>query len=98
MPGTITTAVTTVTIAGEIDAATCGAMRDALTAGLGRSPHLEANLSGVTFFGAAGIGVLLAVRRQALEAGGSLVLRAPSRPVRKLVSILGLSEVLPAVP
>ena len=94
MSGTLTIPVVTVIIRGEIDIATCEAMRDALTAGF--SPvHLEADLSAVTFMDASGIGVLLATRAQAAEAGGSLTLRAPSRAVRRLTGILGLDEVLP---
>jgi anti-anti-sigma factor len=85
----------TVTISGEIDICTCEAMRDALAAGLGDGPDLTADLSGVTFMDASGIGVLLAVRRLAAEAGGSLTLRAPSAAVRRVTGILGLDEVLP---
>ena len=85
--------VVTVTISGEIDIATCRAMRDALAAG--PSPaHLEVNLSAVTFMDASGIGVLLAARRLAVDAGGSLTVRAPSRAVRRVTGVLGLDEVL----
>jgi anti-anti-sigma factor len=84
-----------VIICGEIDIATTGNLRDALTTALTRGPHIEADLSAVTFMDASGIGVLLAARRQAAEAGGSLTLRAPSAVVRRLTEILGLDEVLP---
>lgn len=82
-----------VTISGEIDIATCRAMRDALATGPGTA-HLEVDLSAVTFMDASGIGVLLAARQQAMDAGGSLILRAPSRAVRRLTGVLGLDEVL----
>lgn len=84
-----------VIICGEIDIATTGNLRDALTTALTRGPHIEADLSAVTFMDASGIGVLLAVAKQAMDAGGTLTLRAPSRTVRRLVEILGLDEVLP---
>ena len=85
--------VVTVTISGEIDIATCRAMREALATG--PSPaHLEVDMSAVTFMDASGIGVLLAARRLAVDAGGSLTLRAPSRAVRRVTGILGLDEVL----
>ena len=85
--------VVTVTISGEIDIATCRAMREALATG--PSPaHLEIDMSAVTFMDASGIGVLLAARRLAVDAGGSLTLRAPSRAVRRVTGILGLDEVL----
>lgn len=96
MTGTLTPPAATVTVSGEIDICTCEAMRDALAAGLGPGPvHLTVDLSAVTFIDASGIGVLLAIRALAAEAGGSLTLRAPSRAVRRLVEILGLGEVLP---
>jgi anti-anti-sigma factor len=93
--GILIPSVVTVTISGEIDIATCRAMRDALEAGLGQGPvHLEVDMSTVTFMDASGIGVLLAARRQAVDAGGSLTLRAPSRALRRLTGVLGLDEVL----
>jgi anti-anti-sigma factor len=85
--------IVTVTISGEIDIATCRAMRDALATGPGPA-HLEVDMSAVTFMDASGIGVLLAARQQAVDAGGSLTLRAPSRAVRRLTGVLGLDEVL----
>jgi anti-anti-sigma factor len=93
--GILVPPVVTVTISGEIDIATCRAMRDALAAELGHGPvHLEVDMSTVTFMDASGIGVLLAARRQAVDAGGSLTLRAPSRATRRLTGVLGLDEVL----
>ena len=68
-------------------------MRDALATGLG-PVHLEVDMSAVTFIDASGIGVLLAARRLAVDAGGSLTLRAPSWAVRRLTGVLGLDEVL----
>lgn len=95
MTGILIPPVVTVTISGEIDIATCQAMRDALAAGLGHGPvHLEVDMSTVTFMDASGIGVLLAAWRQAVDAGGSLTLRAPSRALRRLTGVLGLDEVL----
>lgn len=85
--------VLTVTISGEIDIATCRAMREALATGPGPA-HLEVDMSAVTFIDASGIGVLLAARRQAVDAGGSLSLRAPSWAVRRVTGVLGLDEVL----
>ena len=85
--------VVTVIISGEIDIATCRAMRETLAAGP-RQAHLEVNMSAVTFIDASGIGELLAARRLAVDAGGSLTLRAPSRAVRRVTGVLGLDEVL----
>ena len=87
--------VVIVTISGEIDIATSQAMGDAL--GIGPGPvHLEVDMSAVTFMDASGIGVLLAARQRAVDGGGSLTVRAPSRAVRRLAGILGLDELLAA--
>jgi anti-sigma B factor antagonist len=85
--------VVTVTISGEIDIATSRTMRDALATGPGPA-HLEVDMSAVTFMDASGIGVLLAVRQQAVDGGGSLTLRAPSGAVRRLTGVLGLDDLL----
>ena len=93
MTGIQSPPVVTVTISGEIDIATSRAMRETLATG--PSPaHLEVNMSAVTFIDASGIGVLLAARRLAVDAGGSLTLRAPSRAVRRVTGVLGLDEAL----
>jgi anti-anti-sigma factor len=85
--------IVTVTISGEIDIATSRAMRDTLATGPAPA-HLEVDLSAVTFMDASGIGVLLAARQRAVDGGGSLTLRAPSRAVRRLTGVLGLDELL----
>ncbi len=102
MAGTLTkSAITvnvTVAITGDIDLATRDGIREVLSAALrGGQAHLTADLSGVTFIDACGLGVLLGVRCDAIAAGGSLTLRAPSPAVRRLTGILGLDEVLLAV-
>jgi anti-anti-sigma factor len=84
-----------VVIRGEIDIITSPAMQATLEAGRGRD--LEVDLSGVTFMDCSGIRVLMLAREQAAEAGGSLTLRAPSQAVCRLLDILHLDEVLPAI-
>ena len=62
----------------------------------GGDAYLAVDMSGVTFIGAAGIGVLVAVANRAREAGGGLSLLAPSRQVRWLLDVLHLDAILPA--
>jgi anti-anti-sigma factor len=62
----------------------------------GGDAHLAVDMSGVTFIGAAGIGVLVDAANRAREAGGSLSLLAPSRQVRWLLDVLHLDAILPA--
>ncbi len=87
----------TVVLDGEIDIATAPAIRRFLMAAIsGGDVHLAVDMSGVTFIGAAGIGVLVAAANRAREAGGDLSLLAPSQQVRWLLDILHLGAILPA--
>ena len=87
----------TVVLDGEIDIATAPAIRRLLMAAIsGGNAHLAVDMSGVTFIGAAGIGVLVAAANRAREAGGGLSLLAPSRQVRRLLDTLHLDAILPA--
>ena len=82
---------------GEIDIATCPAIRRFLMAAIsGGDVHLAVDMSGVTFIDASGIGVLVAAANRAREAGGDLSLLAPSRQVRRLLDLLHLDAILPA--
>jgi anti-sigma B factor antagonist len=87
----------TVVLDGEIDIVTAPAIRRFLMAAIGGGDvDLAVDMSGVTFIGAAGIGVLVAAANRAREAGGSLSLLAPSPRVRWLLDVLHLDAVLPA--
>ena len=87
----------TVVLDGEIDIATAPAIRRFLMAAIsGGDVHLTVDMSGVTFLGAAGIGVLVAAANQARQGGGSLSLLAPSPQVRLLLDVFHLDAVLPA--
>lgn len=87
----------TVVLDGEIDIATAPAIRRVLMAAIsGGNAHLAVDMSGVTFIGAAGIGVLVDAASRAREAGGSLSLLAPSPQVRWLLDVLHLDAILPA--
>jgi anti-sigma B factor antagonist len=57
------------------------------------SVHLVADLSAVEFIGSSGLGALVAIRREALAAGGSFRLRDPSRRVLRLLELTGMSQV-----
>ena len=86
-----------VVLDGDIDIATCPAIRRFLMAAIsGRDVHLAVNLSGVTFIDAAGIGVLVAAANRARQAGGGLSLLAPSPQVRRLLDVFHLDAILPA--
>jgi anti-sigma B factor antagonist len=86
----------TVVLDGEIDVATAPAIQRLLMAAIsGGDVDLAVDMSGVTFLGAAGIGVLVAAANRAREAGGGLSLLAPSPQVRRLLDVLHLDAILP---
>jgi anti-anti-sigma factor len=87
----------TVVLDGEIDIATAPAIRRFLMAAIsGGDVHLAVDMSGVTFIGAAGIGVLVAAANRAREGGGRLSLLAPSPQVLLLLDVFHLDAILPA--
>lgn len=86
----------TVVLDGEIDIATAPAIRRFLMAAItGGDVHLAVEMSGVTFIGAAGIGVLVAAANRARQGGGSLSLLAPSPQVLLLLDVFHLDAILP---
>ncbi|MCP3787065.1 STAS domain-containing protein [Micromonospora sp. A3M-1-15] len=83
-----------VLVGGPLDLATVGrlvALVDRLMGG-GPAPVLVLDLSGVTFFCAAGVNALLTVRRRVASAGCTLVVREPSRITVKVLDIVGLKD------
>ncbi len=88
---------TVVVVAGELDLATAGGLRTRLaTLAQGDPPaRVVLDLAGLDFVDASGISVLLAAQRALSDRGSALVLRSPSRMVRKVLRLLDLDEVLP---
>jgi anti-anti-sigma factor len=84
-----------ITLAGEADVSTLGALSDLLTAQLsGGAAQLVIEASGLRFVDAASVR-LLAAAGQALRArGGMLVLRHPQPTVRRVLAVLGLNQVV----
>lgn len=75
---------------GEVDATTSPLVRDRLLADVYATHHLVVDLGGVSFFGAAGLTVLVVVREAALRASRKLCVVARTRPVRMPMMITGL--------
>ena len=88
----------TVTLAGELDLATADGLRTRLVELGSADPAPERvvlDLSALDFLDASGISALLAGQRAVSQRGGCLVLRSPSRLVRRVVKVLDLDHVLP---
>jgi anti-sigma B factor antagonist len=84
-----------ITLAGEADVSTLGALSDLLTAQLsGGAAQLVIEASGLRFVDAASVR-LLAAAGQALRArGGMLVLLHPQPTVRRVLEALSLNQVV----
>lgn len=82
-----------VVVTGELDLATGPALCARLETALALRPScLQVDLSGCTFLDCSTVGLLESVRDGARVDGTVLVLVRPSRPVRRLLALLGLQE------
>lgn len=86
-----------VVLCGEVDIESAPWLRDELLRMMRRhGPQIALDLDGVTFLDCAGINVLLATRRRALLAGGCVRVVCPSPRAWRIISLLGLQDVLTA--
>lgn len=83
-----------VVVDGELDVGTAPGLRGQLTPLAAAGRHLILDLAGVQFCDCAGLSLFLRLQKHAIAAGGSLQLAAPIAPVRRLITLARLSEVL----
>jgi len=84
-----------VTATGEVDASTCGLLRDELDRLWdGGCQDLVVDLRGVTFMDSTGAHALLGHHRRALQAGKRFSIIDGSGPVARLLELTELSDVL----
>ena len=89
--------VAVVTVVGEVDIATVPPFRDALVP-LSIDTEvqlLECDLSEVSFFGCAGVTVLLGARAALAARGARLAVAAASHAVLRTLSVTGVADLLP---
>ena len=84
-----------VTVAGEIDIATAGRLRERLTALTARGLPLIADLDRVSFIDATGLGALAGAAREAAEHGTSLHVVCARQQTRRLFRVTGLDRQIP---
>jgi anti-anti-sigma factor len=88
-----------VRVSGEVDAATAPKLRAALADGLARHHRdgvdapVVVELSGVTFMGATGLGVLVSALGRARRLGRDLVLRNPPPMTLRVLDLTGLLDI-----
>lgn len=85
-----------ITVSGELDLRTSGVLRDSLLRLVTDEEKrtLVVNLAGVTFIDSTGIGVLVGIWRRLKASDGTIVLAAPSEPVRLLLDMAGVAAIL----
>jgi anti-sigma B factor antagonist len=87
--------VTVVVAEGELDVGTAPGLAGQLGPLADAGGHLVLDLSGVRFCDCAGLSLFLRLKKHAAAAGGSLHLAALTAPVRRLVTLAKLDDVLP---
>ncbi|MDH6551470.1 stage II sporulation protein AA (anti-sigma F factor antagonist) [Streptomyces sp. SAI-133] len=89
-----------VTVRGEIDHATNGALHEALFPEDGASApaRIVVDLSDVTFMDSSGINALLAAHQRASDAQGWLRIAGAQRTVARLLNITGIGQVISCHP
>ncbi|SEQ90876.1 anti-anti-sigma factor [Lentzea xinjiangensis] len=94
--------IAVVVVSGEIDRITENSPLDEAFFAVRQSPAgLVIDLDGVTFFGSAGINMLVAVRREAASAGVPFAVVAETRLVLRPLEVSGVDALLsvhPALP
>jgi anti-anti-sigma factor len=84
------------TVAGEIDMVTAGALVDAGSAALAGGPReVVLDFHDVSFCDSAGIAALIRIYRQATAAGGTMRVRRTQATIRHVLQISGVDRVIP---
>jgi anti-anti-sigma factor len=79
-------------VIGELDARSAPSLATALAAEPDRPRTCHLDLAGVTFIDSSGLGVLVALARDAADGGGSIRLDQPSHSVMRLLQITRMTE------
>nr|WP_225955096.1 STAS domain-containing protein [Kibdelosporangium phytohabitans] len=86
-------------VAGEIDMSTAPMLAEECDQAIDSSTdRVVVDLTDVTFFGSAGLAVLLDARQRGEQAGVQIRLVAGNRPVLRSIEIAGVQDMLPVYP
>ena len=84
-----------VALRGELDVTDAAELPRVLSAAAAPESRVIVNLAGLTFMDCSSLAALVLARRQALEAGGDLLLTAPRGTVLWLLSLIDPDGLLP---
>jgi anti-anti-sigma factor len=82
----------TVRISGDVDLASKERLEEAIGRLGPEARFLIFDLAGVTFMSSTGINMLVRVHNLCEANGGSLVVAAPSEPVRRVLALTGIDQ------
>ena len=89
-----TTSPTTVVLTGELDIATAPRLREALIAiSNGGETKVVVDMTNLTFMDSTGLAALVGPLKRFRSMNGEIVLRSPTKGVRKVLEISGLTRV-----
>jgi anti-sigma B factor antagonist len=85
-----------VTLSGEADVTTVPELTAALSAQVAKGvQHLTVDLSGLRFADSASVSVLISASRVLRTTGGTLALSRPQPTVARMLTMLGVDQVIP---
>jgi stage II sporulation protein AA (anti-sigma F factor antagonist) len=79
---------------GEIDPSTAEQFASSIDAAFTQAPRVVVDMSDVSFMDSTGIRALVQAFHRSGQNHEALVIRSPSEPIRRLLTITGLDEVL----
>jgi anti-sigma B factor antagonist len=89
-----TPGATVLALAGELDLATIGVLKDAVGDRLTPDAHIVLDLAGLTFCDSTGLGAFVALHRQARTNGARFAVAAPRRRIADLFALSGIDQVI----
>jgi anti-anti-sigma factor len=88
-------ATVVVTVSGDVDIDTAGYLEELLEGSIAPQRTVVLDMDEISFFGSAGLSVLLSARRRARDVDARLRLACPSPEARRAVEVTALHDVLP---
>jgi anti-sigma B factor antagonist len=88
---------TVLAVAGELDLATIGALKDAVGSRLRPGSTVVLDLSALQFCDSTGLGAFVGLHRHATSMGARFALATPSKRIAELFSLSGIDQVVSVV-